>query len=243
MAGPSKGRTGRLIVIDGTDGSGKHTQTVRLVERLRASGVAAESLSFPQYGGSFFGELVSRYLRGEFGPAEAVDPRLASALFALDRWEARDRLCAWLDSGRVVVLDRYVSSNAGHQSIKIADPAARAEFVAWVERMEYEVLRLPRPDLVVFLHMPWQSAQELVGRKPQRAYLQGGRRDIHEADPEHLRLSELAYVDMAAANPSWRRVECVEQGRILPPEAVGEAVWRQVAPLLEGLPPCAARGG
>ena len=223
---------GRLIVIDGTDGSGKHTQTLRLMDRLQAKAIHAETLAFPQYGQSFFGELAARYLRGEFGASGEVDPHLAAMVFALDRWEARGRLNAWLAEGKVVVLDRYVSANAGHQSIKVADPAARAAFTAWVERMEHEVLGLPRPDLVILLHMPWQMAQQLVDRKADREYLKGARRDIHEADDEHLRLAEGAFLDMAARRPDWRCIRCAEGGKVLSPEAISEAVWQKVASLL-----------
>ena len=225
-------RAGKLIVIDGADGSGKHTQTVRLVDRLRSSGVATETIAFPQYEGSFFGEVVGRYLRGEFGPAEAVSPYLASVVFALDRWEARGSLCQWLSGGRVVVADRYVSSNAGHQAIKIEDPEAREEFLRWVDRMEFGVLGLPRPDLTVFLHMPWELARELVGRKAARPYLRGASRDIHERDAEHLRRSEAAFVDMATQGRHWRVVECAEHGEALSPERIADAVWRHVTPIV-----------
>jgi dTMP kinase len=153
-------------------------------------------------------------------------------LFALDRWEARDRLIGWLNSGRVVIADRYVSANAGHQSIKIERPPDREAFLAWVERMEYDVFGLPRPDMVILLHMPWRHAQELVARKPDRAYLHGSRRDIHEADPEHLRRAEEAYLLMAQRHPEWRRIECVSGGVVLAPEEIGDLVWREVRPLV-----------
>lgn len=219
---------GRLIVIAGTDGSGKRTQTDLLLGRLRDEGFDAGSISFPQYEQSFFGELAGRYLRGEFGPSESVSPYLASVVFALDRWEARDRLMGWLDVGKVVVADRYVCANAGHQAIKISDDDARREFLAWIERMEHDVLGLPRPDLSVLLHVPWRVARDLVGRKPARAYLRGTGRDIHEADDEHLARSERAYAEMAEREPNWRSVECCRKGRLLAPREIAEAVWAEV---------------
>ena len=219
---------GKLIVIAGTDGSGKHTQAKRLLARLLESSRQSEMISFPQYEDSFFGGLVGRYLRGEFGVADAVDPHLASLVFAMDRWEAREKLVEWLQQGRTVLADRYVSANAGHQSIKIGDLAERERFVAWVERMEYEILGLPRPDLTVFLHMPWRTAQELVGRKSERAYLKGAKRDIHEADDDHLARSEQAYLHMAKTRPRWRTIECCVGDRLLTPEEIAESVWRQV---------------
>lgn len=219
---------GRLIVVAGTDGSGKRTQTRLLVQRLRHEGREAETISFPQYERSFFGEAAGRYLRGEFGPAETVDPHLASIVFAMDRWEAKGTLEGWLASGRVVVADRYSSANAAHQAIKIADRQARARFVAWVDRMEHEVLGLPRPDLTVLLHMPWQTARRLVDCKEGRAYLQGARRDQHEADETHLERSSNAYLDLARTTPGWTAVECCREDRLLPPDAIAEQVWQAV---------------
>lgn len=220
---------GKLIVIAGTDGSGKRTQTERLVAGLRREGLAGETLAFPQYGGSFFGEAIARYLRGEFGDAHSVSPYLASVLFALDRWEARDRLVGWLAAGKVVVCDRYVSANAGHQAARIDDPAEREAFLEWLYRMEYDVLGLPRSDLTVYLHVPWRVARELVGRKGDRPYLRGATRDIHEADDDHLARAEAAYEALAATEPGWRRIECVREGRLLTPEEIGGLVWGAVA--------------
>ena len=226
---------GKLIVIDGTDGSGKRTQTALLLGRLRQGRVRAEAISFPQYSKSFFGELVGRYLRGEFGLSSAVDPHMASVVFALDRWAARTRILEWLDAGAVVLADRYVSANAGHQSAKIEDPVKRREFVQWVNRMEYEVLGLPRPDVCLFLHVPWRIAQALVEQKPDRPYLEGARRDIHEADAEHLRRAEQAYVEMAQQGSEWRTIECCVEGRLLSPVEIAEAVWRQVSACVAGV--------
>lgn len=221
---------GKLIVIAGTDGSGKRTQTEILLDRLRGEGRDAKAISFPQYETSFFGAMAGQYLRGEFGPSEAVHPRLAAMVFALDRWEAKSAMAEWLGAGRVVVADRYTSANAGHQAIKIADPTERRAFIAWVEEMEYEVLGLPRPDLTVFLHVPWRIAQALVGQKGEREYLRGARRDIHEADPDHLARSEAAYLEQAQAHTDWATIECCEEGRMLARDEIAERVWQAVRP-------------
>lgn len=219
---------GKLIVVAGTDGSGKRTQTEMLVARLRGEGFAAETVSFPQYEASFFGKMVGQYLRGEFGPSESVHPQLASVVFALDRWEAKGRLEQWLADGRVVVADRYTSANAGHQAIKIADPEERRRFIEWVEEMEHGTLGLPRPHLTVFLHVPWRIAQGLVDRKSAREYLRGADRDIHEADEGHMARAEAAYLEQARRSADWVAVECCEEGRILPREAIAEKVWEAV---------------
>ncbi|HRU05938.1 MAG TPA: thymidylate kinase [Candidatus Brocadiia bacterium] len=224
---------GKLIVIDGPDGSGKRTQAEILVKRLMSEGRKAELVSFPQYEGSFFGELAGRYLRGEFGPAEGVSPFPASLAFTMDRWEARPRIQAWLDAGVVVVADRYVSSNAGHQAIKVADAGEREAFVRWVERMEYEVLGLPRPDLCVFLHVPWAVAKGLVARKQERNYLKGAREDVHEADDSHLARAEQAYLLMARG-AGWRTVECCEGGRLRSVEEIAGEVWAAAGKVVGG---------
>ena len=224
-------RTGKLIVIDGTDGSGKATQTKRLLKRVGDAGREVRTIAFPQYEGSFFGQLVRRYLDGEFGSADDVNPHVASVLFAMDRWHAKEQICEWLAQGCVVVLDRYVSANAGHQGAKIDDPEERAAFLEWVDELEFSVLGLPKPDIVVFLHMPRQAAQELLA---DRAHAEGSKLDIHEADPEHLRRAEEAYVQMAARKDDWRRIECVENDQVLPPDVIEERIWREVQALLEG---------
>ena len=224
--------SGKLIVIAGTDGSGKRTQTDLLVARLRDEGFPAETLAFPQYEASFFGQVVARYLRGEFGDADAVSPYLASVLFALDRWEARERIAGWLRAGKVVVCDRYVSANAGHQAAKLQDPAERVAFLAWLYRMEYDVLGLPRPDLTLYLHVPWRVARDLVGRKEDRPYLRGAKRDIHEEDDTHLARAEAAYEELASAEPNWRRIECVREENLLSPDEVSELVWDAAADAL-----------
>lgn len=217
--------SGKLIVIEGTDGSGKATQTDRLLQRLRQEGHGAVSVSFPQYEKSFFGDMIGRYLRGELGPATEISPYLASVLYAGDRWEARDQLRGWLAEARVVICNRYVSANLGHQAGKIGDPAERKRFAAWVARLEYEVFGLPRPDLTLLLHMPCEIGQRLVDEKSQRGYLREGRRDAHESDLNHLHCAEEAFLEMAAADLTWVKIECAPDGRLLPRDAIAERIW------------------
>lgn len=226
--------SGKLIVIAGTDGSGKTTQTGLLLERLRQEGYAAETVSFPQYEQSFFGEMIGRYLRGELGPATEISPYLASVLYAGDRWEARDQLLGWLAGGRIVLCNRYVSANKGHQAGKIDDPEERKRFCEWVDRLEYEVFGLPRPDLTLLLHVPCEIGQRLVGEKAERAYLNDSKRDAHESDLDHLRRAEQAYLEMAAADHSWVKIECAPCGEILSREATAQCIWEQVRLVLEG---------
>jgi len=223
-------RAGRLIVVEGSDGSGKATQSRRLTARLRRAGIPAARIAFPGYERSFFGRAVGRYLRGEFGGARSVDPHLAATLYAGDRFEARARVLRWLEEGRTVVCDRYVDSNKAHQAARLADDSARAEFLDWVDRLEFGVFRMPRPDFTVFLHVPHAQAHELIGRKGRRAYLQGRRRDIHEADARHLRRAEAIYLELARTRSRRRGalIKCMEEGRLLSRAEVARRVWEAI---------------
>ena len=219
---------GRLIVIEGSDGSGKATQSRALVRRLRAQGIPAASIAFPGYRRAFFGGMVGQYLRGEFGVG--ADPRLVSLLYAGDRWEAKAKIARWLAEGKVVVCDRYVDSNKAHQGARLQSSASRGEFLDWVDRLEYGVFGLPRPDFTIFLHVPQAVADRLIARKAPRAYLRGKRRDIHESDPKHLRGAERIYLQLASSRPARQGalIECTESGRLLSKTQVAERIWRAV---------------
>lgn len=225
--------SGPFIVIDGTDGSGKGTQTTRLHDRLVAAGRDVFLVDFPRYGhpGAHF---VERYLRGEYGDLEAVDAYRASTFYALDRFDASAEIRAALGRGAVVVSNRYVSANKGHQMAKIRDPEERHRFLAWLNHLEYEILGIPKPDLTLLLHVPADVGFELVARKDERAYLRGKVRDIHEGDRAHLRAAEEAYVALLTLDTveNWRCLECVEGGRLLSIDEVQERVWQIVLPLL-----------
>lgn len=201
---------GKLIVLDGTDGSGKGTQAKLLVANLIAEGYRAELFDFPRYGepSAFF---VERYLRGEYGSAEEVGAYRASLFYALDRYDASFALCEKLRDGVIVVSNRYVSSNMGHQAGKIADPAERARFMQWLKDLEYRMLGIPLPDMTFLLYVPPSLGQHFVDKKEARAYIKGMKRDIHEADILHLTHASRAYRDVAEAE-GWTVIECVREG-------------------------------
>ncbi len=225
--------SGTFIVLDGTDGSGKGTQTARLHRRLAAAGRDVVLVDFPRYGepSAYF---VERYLRGEYGNLGAIGAYRASILYALDRFDASFGIRAALARGAIVVSNRYVSANKGHQMAKIADPAERERFLAWLNDLEYGVLGIPKPDLTILLHVPADVGFELVAAKDERAYLKGKVRDIHEDDREHLRAAEAAYLSLLALDRTerWHRIDCMEDGRLLGIDEVERRVWDVVAPLL-----------
>ncbi len=221
------GKRGKLIVIDGIDGSGKTLQTGILLDRLDRDGYDSETLDFPQYDNNFFGKLVGRYLNGEFGTAGEVHPVLASCLYAFDRRESSPRIREWLEKGKVVVMNRYVSANMGHQGGKLRGKE-REEFLEFLDEMEYRVLKIPRPDLNILLKLNPETAQKLVDRKKRRSYTQE-RRDIHERDMRHLENTLECFLEIAENNPeTWKVVDCNSEEGILSPEEIHEGVWGYV---------------
>ncbi len=213
---------GKLIVIDGVDASGKATQTALLVERLKKEGKNVEVFDFPQYG-NWSAVFVEKYLRGDFGSMKEVNPYTVSLFFALDRYAASFKLKKLLEEGCIVVSNRYTTSNMGHQASKIKDPKEREKFLKWLEEIEFNHLGIPRPDVVVFLHVPAEIGQKLVEQKGERGYI-GNKKDIAEEDVEHQKESEKNYNDLSKKFV-WKAVECVEKGSLLSKEEIAENVW------------------
>lgn len=203
--------TGKLITIEGIDGSGKGTQSQLLIEKLKQSGKKVKMYSFPAYEETFFGKEVGAFLRGEFGSIDEVHPKLASVLYASDRLEQKPKMLKDLADGYYVVCDRYVESNMGHQAAKFSSEE-RPEFINWLNELEYGVNALPKPDITFFLDVPLSVSKELVLKKKQRSYTDD-KEDIHEAAHGYL---EKVYQVYQYLNDlyNWRRVPCVENGTI-----------------------------
>ncbi len=217
---------GKLIAIEGIDGSGKRTQLDLLSSELDARGLATFRISFPRYE-SFYGKLVGRFLNGEFGGLETVDPHLSALLYAGDRLEAKPEIEAALAAGTFVLADRYVGSNMAHQTARVP-PEQREEFIAWLKKLEYGLYDLPVEDLVIFLRVPVPEAHRLVGMKSARTYT-NLKRDIQEADIEHLEQTAIIY-DRLATEANWARIECMSaaSGVLYSPEEIHRAVLQTV---------------
>lgn len=200
---------GKLIVLEGIDGSGKRTQMNMLARALEAHGIACERLSFPRYD-AFFGKMVAQFLNGSFGPLAAVDPHFSALLYADDRLQSKPRLEAALHAGKIVLADRYIGSNLAHQGARVS-AAKRAAFLHWLRQLEYEIYGLPREDLVIYLRVPPNEAHRLVGRKAQRQYTKR-KRDLQEANRAHLVQASALY-DHLARQPNWVRIECAAASR------------------------------
>jgi len=221
---------GKLVVFEGIDGSGKRTQLDLLVQKLKSRHIPVFRVSFPDYE-STFGRVVARYLNGDFGSLDAVDPHLSAALYAGDRFEARPRIAEKLASGCTVLVDRYVSSNLAHQGARVA-VKDRNDFLRWLRHVEYEIFGLPPEDLVIYLRLPAARAHELVAQKPLRGYT-GLRRDLHEADIRHLEAAAAVY-DQLSKGPRWHVVECFDSaGKALrSPEDISSEILAVVGRVL-----------
>ncbi len=215
---------GTFIVIEGPDGSGKSEQFKRLIARI-PSGMVLQTTHFPQYEepSSYF---VREYLAGNYGTLADIGPYEASLFYAMDRFDASvKRLSKWLEAGDTVILDRFVGSNMGHQGSKIDDEAERMKFFKWLYDIEYGMLKIPKPDLNIILHVPAAIALEL--RKKRAAQETAPqKKDIHEADIAYLEKTEKVYLQIAELFPKdFTVVECMESGRLLSIEEVHEKVW------------------
>jgi dTMP kinase len=226
----AKNTKGKFIVIDGTDGSGKGTQAKILIDRLRKEGKDVMELDFPQYGKES-AVFVEKYLRGEYGTADEVGPYPASVFYALDRYDKSFEVRKWLDEGKVVVSNRYVSASMGHQTGKIKGKQKRDAFLEWLFNLEFGIFNIPKPDKIILLYMPPEVGQTLVDKKSARAYTKGKKRDIHEADLNHLKNAAEAY-QYVAKKYKWGIVKCNKGSEILPREVIAEELWKIVNKVL-----------
>lgn len=216
---------GKLIVIEGTDGSGKTTQTELLLARLNKEGVACESLRFPRYKENLFGKLIRECLDGYHGNFLTLDPKIASVLYACDRLETMPLIRSWLEEGKIVILDRYVSSNQVHQGGKIKDDKDRREYLDWLSKMEFEVLKLLKPDMVLYLDVPFEISKTLIENRV-------GIMDTADQDWQYLANSKAAGVYMTSRE-AWQNIECAPGGDLLPKEEIHEAIWEKLSPVIK----------
>ncbi|MBI5122559.1 hypothetical protein HZA75_01745 [Candidatus Roizmanbacteria bacterium] len=204
---------GKLIVIEGTDGSGKATQLQLLLNYLNKKQISYASFDFPQYGKTFFGDFAGRFLNGEFGHFSRINPYLASFPYAADRWQVKDQIWKAINDKKLVICNRYTPSVI-YQAVKIK-PAQRKNFLKWAETLEYEVFGIPKPDLVLFLYVPLVFAQILIAKKIK---------DQYEKDVVYLKKVEAMYLKIVKTNKSWVKIDCVENKKILPPEMIHQKI-------------------
>ena len=223
---------GFIISIEGTDGSGKHTQQQLLKTKLKELGHEVFDQCFPNYD-SDSSAPVKMYLAGEFGTgANSLDAYQASSLYAVDR------LCTYkktiephYENGEIILFDRYVQSNFIHQCSKLDDPDDKLEFSAWEEDLEYNLMRLPKPDLIFFIEMPVEKSLELARARAE--YKTGGQKDIHEEDTSYMTKSYNNGLSIAK-QLGWNIIHCVdEQNNLKTIEAIHEEIMAHVSKALE----------
>ncbi len=220
---------GIFIVIEGSDGSGKGTQFKLLKERLKQDGHEIEVFDFPQYDqpSAYF---VKEYLNGEYG--NSVDPYTSSMFFALDRYSAAPKIRKALAEGKVVLANRFTGSSMAHQGGKIQNKAERLGFFTWLDNLEFETLNIPRPDFSIVLNMPAEMAQKLVDLKAKRNYTDK-KRDIHEADINHLRNAVKVYGEIVGLFPkNFTQIDCTKDSNLLSIPNVNNRIWEKLESVL-----------
>ena len=215
---------GKVIVIEGTDCSGKETQSKLLEEKLKKAGKKCKRFSFPMYdtptgkivGGSYLGkpEIFESFFKEG---AVNVDSHVASLYYAADRKYNITQIEKYIDKGYYVILDRYTSSNQAHQGSKILDDDDRFDMYQWIDKLEYWLLKLPKPDITIFLHVPFDKTIEL--RKNRESI------DEHEKSEEHLKNAEKAYIELSELY-NWNRIECIKNDKLRPIEDISEEILK-----------------
>jgi len=221
-----------FIAIEGTDGSGKKTQVKKLYEYLKKQGKECIIVSFPNYDSLSSGP-VRMYLGGEFGDsAECFDAYQGSVMYAVDRMCTMKQLLKGLEKETIVLFDRYTQSNMIHQASKIRDEEKIDEFLEWLENLEFELLKLPRPDKIVFLDVPVELSYKITTAREQMKIGEAWSFDIHERDKRHLVDSYLAgkYV---AHKQGWEVVNCVAGGELKSIDDIHEMIKKVVKPILK----------
>ena len=216
---------GKIIVIEGTDCSGKQTQSQLLVERLNKEGIKCTTLSFPCYdtptgkivGGAYLGK--PEICESFFEDAVKLDPKIACLYYAADRKYNIGKVLEYVADGYYVILDRYVTSNLAHQGCKIDNKDERFYMYQWIDKLEYWLLELPKPDKTIFLHVPYDFSKEL---EKNREFL-----DEHEKSPEHLIKAERAYVELSQLY-NWDTVECIKDNKLRSIEDINNEVYMKV---------------
>ena len=224
-----------FIVLEGLDGAGKSTQ-IRMLRQLFADrGVESEYVHFPRFDSPVYGQLIARFLRGEFGGVQEVDPYLVALIFAGDRADAAPQIRQWLAEGKAVVLDRYVYSNVGFQCAKLPAGEERDRLADWIVNLEFGHNALPRPDLSLFLDVPFAFTERKLSEVREgddRDYLQGGQ-DIHEASFQLQQDVRSVYLASAAKDPSLRVVDCSDaSGAMESPEGIFAKIRAELIPIL-----------
>ncbi|MBP6884053.1 MAG: deoxynucleoside kinase [Candidatus Pacebacteria bacterium] len=228
-------KRGKLIVIDGTDGSGKKTQISLLRKRLTKEGHKVKVIDFPEYYKNFFGAFVGHCLKEQYYNWVNIHPKIASIAYAADRWESKAEIEKWLGQGYVLLSNRYVSANQIHQGGKISNVNKRKEFLKWLDEMEYKVFKIPRPNVTIYLSLPLPTILQLIKErnyKGARAYL-GSKKDVHEKDKNFLKNSVKSGLWLAQIEKGWKKIECTNKGQLRTFEDIHEEIYEKIKNIIK----------
>lgn len=224
-----------FIVLEGLDGAGKSTQIKRLTRLFEERGKECAYLHFPRFDAPIYGELIARFLRGEFGSAAEVDPYLVALIYAGDRADAAQMIRQWLAEDKVVILDRYVYSNVGYQCAKLEAGEERNRLMQWILDLEFVYNNIPRPDLSLFLDVPFSFTERKLTEQREgddRNYLQGGK-DIHEESLTLQQRVREVYLSCAERDDQLRVVDCSNaEGGMESPDGIFARIEKILTPLL-----------
>lgn len=218
---------GKLFVIDGTDGSGKQTQFIKLIERFNLEGIDYKTVSFPNYD-SPSSALVKMYLSGDFGKnAKDVSPYIASNFYAADRYATfKTGFQEYYDNGGIILADRYTTASMVHQAGKIYDKQERKKFINWLFDLEFNLYGLPQPSRVFFLNMPVEKSTELMQNRENK-FTKESKKDIHESDKNHLIDSYNAACDVAK-DYNWYEIKCMKNDKIRTIDDIHEEIFNEI---------------
>lgn len=216
-----------FIVIEGLDGSGKSTQLKKLKEFLTSKNISFKYLHFPQTDKGVFGPLVARFLRGDLGKNNQVDPYLVGLIYAGDREYAKKEINQWIKNGELVIVDRYVYSNMAFQGAKLTKPSEKEELRKWLKHLEYNYYGIPEPELSIFLDVPFDFTQKSLSDNRQgddRDYL-NGKEDIHEADLSFQEKVRQEYLALIKTDERFKRIKCYnDNDNMLLPEQIFDKI-------------------
>lgn len=215
-----------LIVIEGLDGAGKSTQISLLQDYFKKNNIQSEFLHFPRINEGIFGELIARFLRGEFGKNEEVNPYLVALIYALDRYDAKKTIEKWMkNEKKIVILDRYVHSNIAYQCAKFEDENQKNELRDWIYNLEFNYFKIPKPDISIFLDVPIKFIEEKLNNIREgndRKYL-NGKSDIHEANIKFQLKVRETYLWAQHYDNTIKILKCYdEENRVLKKEIIFE---------------------
>jgi dTMP kinase len=230
-----KNKRGKLIVIDGIDGSGKSTQVNLLIKHLKKDGQKVKLIDFPEYYSNFFGKFIGHCLSEQYYNWTHIHPKIASIVYAADRFESKGKIERWLSEGNVVIADRYETTNQIHQGGKISNTKKRQAFIEWLAEMEYEVFKIPRPDRVFYLSLPLPIVLKLIKERDKnnrRKYLKT-KKDVHEKDVKFLENSRKSALWLAKTQKGWIKIDCENGNTIDTRENIHAKIYEKVKKVIK----------